>query len=302
MYLKSIEDCTIKQADKQNEEMRPYYQYWERRIFNAITKMIIRALAANKTLWQRVEKPSLIRMNSFYNHPELLYHPTVEELRTKLEIFTRNILESTKQFGRWWDGFCKIFEERTHEETQDKYIPFTFYEDVMVNPVITQLHFEIVQARNQVVEKFTLFNRGWEKKQNLQQLFEKGEMAKLQKQIDKHQTTGMIEKHIVSFQKYILDMQRMSDYTRNYFVLIDYTEVKQKTIEKLHEWLDILGQSLREIALVAYRGIISDIAENEKALNEEVTGIENLKTLLKTITEVKNQSMEMEFRIVEVQE
>jgi len=25
MYLKSIEDCTIKQADKQNEEMRPYY-------------------------------------------------------------------------------------------------------------------------------------------------------------------------------------------------------------------------------------------------------------------------------------
>lgn len=94
----------------------------------------------------------------------------------------------------------------------------------------------------------------------------------------------------------------MSDYTRNYFVLIDYTEVKQKTIEKLHEWLDILGQSLREIALVAYRGIISDIAENEKALNEEVTGIENLKTLLKTITEVKNQSMEMEFRIVEVQE
>jgi len=58
--------------------------------------MIIRALAANKTLWQRNEMPSLIRMNSFYNHPELTYLPTVEELRTKLEIFTRNILESTK--------------------------------------------------------------------------------------------------------------------------------------------------------------------------------------------------------------
>jgi len=120
-------------------------------------------------------------MNSFYNHPELTYLPTVEELRTKLEIFTRNILESTKQFGRWWDGFCKIFEERIHEETQDKYIPYTFYEDVMVNPVITQLNFEIMQSRSQVIEKFTLFNRGWEKKQNLQQLFEKGEMAKLQK-------------------------------------------------------------------------------------------------------------------------
>jgi hypothetical protein len=31
--------------------MKLYYAYWERRIFNAITKMIVKALAANKTIW-----------------------------------------------------------------------------------------------------------------------------------------------------------------------------------------------------------------------------------------------------------
>lgn len=128
--------------------MRPYYYYWERRIFNAITKMVIRALAANKTLWNRIEKPSLIKMMSSYNHPEMTYHPTVDELRNQLEKFTRGILESTRHFGRWWDGFCKIFEERIHEETSEKYIPYTFYDDVMLNPVITHLHYEIVQSRN----------------------------------------------------------------------------------------------------------------------------------------------------------
>lgn len=117
--------------------MRPYYYYWERRIFNAITKMIIRALAANKTLWARTEKPSLIKMLSSYNYPEMTYHPTVDELRNQLEKFTRGILDTNKQFGRWWDGFCKIFDERIHEETSEKYIPYTFYEDVMLNPVIT---------------------------------------------------------------------------------------------------------------------------------------------------------------------
>lgn len=47
--------------------MRPYYKYWERRIFNAITKMIVRALAANKTIWLRTERPCLIKMISSYN-------------------------------------------------------------------------------------------------------------------------------------------------------------------------------------------------------------------------------------------
>jgi dynein heavy chain len=147
MYLKSIEECTVKTNNQGAPEMRPYYYYWERRIFNAITKMIIRALSANKILFQRTDKPQLIQMAASYAHPEVTYHPTLDELRGQLEKFTRNILDSTKQFGRWWDGFCKIFEERNNEETSEKYIPYTFYDDVMVNPVITQLNYEVTQMR-----------------------------------------------------------------------------------------------------------------------------------------------------------
>ena len=96
MYLKSIEECTVKTNNQGAEEMRPYYYYWERRIFNAITKMIVKALATNKVLWVRTTSPSLIKMTAFYNHPEMTYHPSVDELRTQLEKFTRNILDSSK--------------------------------------------------------------------------------------------------------------------------------------------------------------------------------------------------------------
>jgi dynein heavy chain len=148
--LKSIEECTVKNnADqsKASEEMRPYYMYWERRIFNAITTMIVRALAANKTIWSRTERPYLVKMASSYNHPGITFHPTVDELRTQLDKISRNILESTKSFGRWWDGFAKIFEERLHEETAEKYIPYTFFDDVMQNKMISQLHYEIIQCK-----------------------------------------------------------------------------------------------------------------------------------------------------------
>ena len=79
IYLKSIEECTFKKNTQNCEEMRQYYYYWERRIFNAITKMTIRAMAANKALWR--SKP-LISMTAQYNYPEMSYHPTTDEIKT----------------------------------------------------------------------------------------------------------------------------------------------------------------------------------------------------------------------------
>ena len=146
-YLKSIEESTVKNSTNdggKTDAMSAYYAYWERRIFNAITKMIVRALAANKTLYNRNEKPYLIRMTSSYNFPEILFHPTENELKTILEKFNRNILDSARQFGRWWDGYAKIFEEKTNEETGEKSIPFTFFDDIKTNKMIVQLSYEIV--------------------------------------------------------------------------------------------------------------------------------------------------------------
>jgi dynein heavy chain len=84
LYLKHIEESTVKNKSdptKSTEEMKKYYKYWERRIFNAITKMIVRALAANKLIWLRSERPCLIKMTSSFNQ-DITFHPTTEELRT----------------------------------------------------------------------------------------------------------------------------------------------------------------------------------------------------------------------------
>jgi len=99
--------------------------------------MIVRALAANKTIWLRSDKPYLIKMSASYNHPGISFHPSQDELRTQLDKFSRNILEATTLFGRWWDGYCRVFDERLHEETAEKYIPYTFFPDVMQNKMIS---------------------------------------------------------------------------------------------------------------------------------------------------------------------
>lgn len=238
LYLKHIYESTVKNKGDErksykSEEMRPYYMYWERRIFNAISKMIVRALAANKTLWMRTERPSLIRMTSAYIHPGITFHPTQEELKTQLEKFSRNILESTKSFGRWHDGFCTIFSEINNDETNEKYIPYTFFDDVMQNKMISQLHYEIVQSKVQIIEKFTLLVKGWKSKWKLTELFDKNQQTKLQKQIDKQNSTQMIEQLILRFLGMKNSLEMYHNEQQNYFVLIDNSDVKQTAIQKV---------------------------------------------------------------------
>lgn len=239
-------------------------------------------------------------MISNYAHPEFSFHPTVDELRTQLDKFSRNILESTRKFGRWWDGFCIIFEEKINDENAEKYIPYTFFEDVMQNKMISQLHYEIVQCKNQIINRFDLLVKGWTKRGQLKILFDKAEMTKLQKAIERSQSTADIEKRILVFKHY-RDLNLKHDNEQsNYFVLIDNAEVKENTVVKVDEWLQILGDSLKIIASKELKSIRFDIDNYEKALGGEMGAIEQLKSLLNVITEIKNKSMDMEFRIVEV--
>jgi len=94
----------------------------------------------------------------------------------------------------------------------------------------------------------------------------------------------------------------MPDMNSSFFVLIDYREVKQQAQDKVSEWLNVLGESLIDISSKDLKNIINEINEYEKQLKTEVHGIEQLKHVLNIISEIKNTSMDMEFKINEIVE
>lgn len=89
---------------------------------------------------------------------------------------------------------------------------------------------------------------------------------------------------------------------QNYFVVIDGSEIKDITMKKAGEWLYFLGDSLKTNANKDLKSIIRETNDYGNALEGEMGAIEQLKALLNVISEIKNKSMDMEFRIVEVQE
>jgi dynein heavy chain len=49
-FLKNIEGSIFKKTSQCHHKMKEYYYYWERRVYNALVKMIMRALISFKNL------------------------------------------------------------------------------------------------------------------------------------------------------------------------------------------------------------------------------------------------------------
>lgn len=115
----------------------------------------------------------------------------------------------------------------------------------------------------------------------------------------KNSQTFKTEETLLSLKKHHQLIADMPDQNHNFFVLINYKEVKQTAFEKVNEWQNVLGETLIEMSTKDLNAILKDILEYEKHLKTEVHGIEGLKHVLNVISEIKNTSMDMELRIHE---
>ena len=105
-----------------------YYAYWERRLFGAVTAMVVSALAALQARLHACRTaaaapggllgseaadedappppPPLFRVCLSLIQPEVVLVPSAVEVSKQLGRLLRNLVESSKPFVRWMDGTC----------------------------------------------------------------------------------------------------------------------------------------------------------------------------------------------------
>lgn len=99
------------------------------------------------------------------------------------------------------------------------------------------------------------------------------------------------------------NFQRSQDTATGFFILIDWKEAKSKKLVKVQEWIDLLGDMLRDNATKQLNGVLREIEEYDKQLKSDMGGsLDIIKHLLKVIDEIRLKSMDMEFEIHEVVE
>lgn len=83
-----------------------YYHYWEKCIFNAITKCIISSMATFLALLQSKDRLPLCEVKANLNGKDLVVTPTVNDIYKYLTKSVKNMVESARMFVRWMHGTC----------------------------------------------------------------------------------------------------------------------------------------------------------------------------------------------------
>ena len=109
-FLMKVEEVVAKTATGFSPVLAVYYHYWERCIYNAITKMIIRSMATFMGMLQCKEGPPLFKVLVSLNGKDLMISPSLTEVDKLITKGSKGMVESAKRFVRWMHGTCKFFD------------------------------------------------------------------------------------------------------------------------------------------------------------------------------------------------
>ncbi|KAG9351776.1 hypothetical protein JZ751_023027 [Albula glossodonta] len=112
--LTKMESLIMQTNTGKAKRMAQYYVYWEKKIFNALTKMVV-------------------RVDTILSPPEIMLQPKNCEVYKLIMHCVGDCVESTKKFVRWMDGTCIECSPQV-VESDDEPVVFSFYNDMSQVP------------------------------------------------------------------------------------------------------------------------------------------------------------------------
>ncbi|PRW56454.1 flagellar inner arm dynein 1 heavy chain alpha [Chlorella sorokiniana] len=163
--LVKVEELVAGTSTGKSPRLAGYYAYWERRLFGAVSSMVVSGLqafhtrlAACRASGEATEaagnadssqpgKPPLFRVSLALLASEVVVFPSTAEASKQLGRLLRNLVESAKPFHRWMDGTCiEAPEQYVYGEDAEPFT-FSFFSDVSQSPAVIK---NMLQAQHEV--------------------------------------------------------------------------------------------------------------------------------------------------------
>lgn len=208
--LPYIEFSIFQKVSQKPVEMKIYYNYWERKMYNAISKMIIRGLVSFKVLLQTHGEKSfpLFKIISEFQYDDVTLIPSDNEIGSTIDKLFVNIQFVAAKFPRWQNGTCSIVD-LSSERGDDEKIQFTYLNDINKNPIIKILLIELGEIKKCALTRVEKFRKIWG---NIKQegslgyqikkfIWDQKHKIQIDKIIERNPSIQNIEFHMDRFQK-----------------------------------------------------------------------------------------------------
>ncbi|KAF1480795.1 Dynein heavy chain 10, axonemal, partial [Pygoscelis antarcticus] len=140
-------------------KLTSYYAYWEKRIYQVLTQLIVKNLQAfNAAVLANVP---LFQTEAILSVPEIVLQPNASEIDKMTVQCIRDCVEVTKHFVRWMHGTC--IECPPQHVKEDEVIIFSFYSDVSQNPLIIEQAILITQNVHKLLASLSKCLNQWKR-------------------------------------------------------------------------------------------------------------------------------------------
>ena len=262
--LTKMEGLICQTNTGKSKNMAVYYKHIEKRIYDALTTMVIKNLVAFSRAINQ-DKP-LFQVDGLLSNPDVMLQPSINDIFKLTVQSIRDAVEVCKNFVRWMDGTC-IETPAKDVPGQDEPYVFTFFDDISDNPVIHELLIQVtrremtgvLQNLQKHCNHWKRFKRKW-----------KTDMTSMMEKFAARNPSCMQYDYVL--QSYLKDEQEINDQRVFFFVnciRLNLKPLKQSVLEHAHSWLTSLGGLLNESThnqLKALQGISKMMDKSKRIL------------------------------------
>ncbi|XP_058491324.1 dynein axonemal heavy chain 10 [Solea solea] len=276
--------------------MTHYYTYWERKVLDSLVKMALRSIQAfNNALMGSTE---LFQVDAILSAPKIVLQPQSKEIYWLLMQCVRDCVESTKQFVRWMRGTCiECPPQRVAGE--DELVTFSFYSDVCQHPQVNESAMTVSQNIQRLLLSVDRYLNHWKR---YRPLWEKNKLISNEKFAERKPSCVMYDdklQFLSRIRQEVMSEQLFKTDHVIYLNLEPLVHTVQKTVES---YISSLGSLLNKPTKEDLFNLRDELMHLSAKLKQSPDTFEDLKSVLSTISDIRDMSLDVEMRIVDIKE
>jgi dynein heavy chain len=306
--LVQIEQIVAGSNDKRSPRLAGYYAFWERKMYNAITSMVIKSMAVfqgllnieakgNSTKTRLVNKRQpLFQIRALITGKEISVWPSLPEVYKVVSKLLRNIEESAKQFYRWQHATCIETQPKVLVEDEEPKV-WSFYDDVNLNPQVIAMRHSFTQSCQRGFMHINKYLESWRQYDTVHQLWNQKKKQALTKLADRILPCTFFDARLASYATMREYVQKTAVMKNIHFVRVDCNAVQVGIVAQAAEWLQDYGRILHTQAEKEVLRLHGRMDQLEEDLATEPVDLDTLKFVLQTIQTFVTINMQMELEM-----
>ncbi|XP_077418138.1 dynein axonemal heavy chain 10-like isoform X2 [Vanacampus margaritifer] len=239
----------------------------------------------------------LFRVDAILSPPKILLQPKTNEVSRTLIQCIRECVESTKEFVRWMSGTC--IECPPQQIDGDDFVTFNFFEEVCHHPQINESALAVSQNIQQLMLSVDQYLVHWKQ---YQPLWEKNNATVCEKFADKNPSCVMYDQTLLFYAQINQRVVLESLFKNIHIIQLNLEPLARTVQETAESWISSLGSLLNKSAKEELYNLKEELMQLSEKLKETPDTFENLKSVLGTISDIKDMSLNVKLSITDIQE